>query len=89
MRKRSNDWKLGLSFSEKRLRYAMRGGFGERWLPDWFLKLLVNIWNPLACAIWGHTYLCRRAPGELPVCADCMRKVKPTVEQERDVINEW
>lgn len=63
-------------------------GYFINW-PNWIKKMIVSIWNLIACKIWGHSYLGRRRPNELPTCCDCCQKVKPTLEQEKDVINEW
>lgn len=59
------------------------------WLPYPVRKFIVVAWNHIACTIIGHSHLCRRAPGELPVCCDCSRRVRPKPEQESSVINEW
>lgn len=55
--------------------------------PSWMQHFVCKNWNYFACIFLGHRWLCRRAPGELPVCADCNRKIKRFKENE--VMNEW
>ena len=58
-----------------------------RFAPDWFNKTLIAVYNPIACMIWGHSYLCQETPDKLPVCCDCSRPVVPSPGDS--VIKEW
>lgn len=80
---------MGISLSNWKFVWSPKKYGILRGWPYSFKKFIVSIWNHVACTIIGHSYLCRRAPGELPVCCDCIRRVKPTIEQESSVINEW
>ena len=77
--------RMGLVNSEGRIAWGLDSGS----LRDWprLALFICAAWNPIACWLWGHRYLCRRAPGELPVCADCSRRIRRF--NEKHVTNEW
>lgn len=80
--------RLGLSFyNNYKMAWSPRSPL--KFVPEWIQKKIIDVWNPFACSIWGHSCLCREKPGVLPVCCDCGKPVQPTPEQEESVINEW
>lgn len=82
-------WDSGLSWAgNHKLAWGHQHGF-LRWWPHPVKHFVITVWNHVACTIYGHSHLCRNAPGELPVCCDCCRKVRPTADEEPHVINEW
>ena len=47
--------KMGLVLSKKNhaLLYGYRRGFGQ-WIPHRMKRVIVDLWNPIACHLWGH-----------------------------------
>lgn len=83
----NDDRRMGLVFSgEHKLVWRWRGGWLRTW-PEVIKHAIVDVWNPIACRIWGHSYLCQASPDKLPVCCDCEGRVKPKAGQS--VIQEW
>ena len=39
------------------LGYGWHHGVGRRWLPYFLKRWIVKMWNPIACARWGHSWL--------------------------------
>lgn len=46
----------GLAFHQHKLVYAWHAG-RLGWLPYRYQKVIVHLWNPLACRIWGHDWI--------------------------------
>lgn len=76
------------------LGYGYNHGFGRRWLPYWASRIIVCLWNPIACQFWGHswfpdfeqaTWLDERKPDFSSVtedlCSDCSKR-RPTLRKK-------
>lgn len=75
------EWRLGLCFihtSTRRLAlgYRNKGGFGYRWMPEWLMRSIVKVWNPVTCRIEGHDKLDQKAlgMGNKIVCVNCSKE---------------
>lgn len=56
---------FGLAFINKhKLGYGYKHGFGYKWLPYFIQKIIINIWNFIACRIFGHDWFVNFDPKE-------------------------
>jgi hypothetical protein len=44
---------VGLVLSGKHLAYGWKRGWLQ-WAPSCVRKTIIDVWNPVACCIWGH-----------------------------------
>ena len=79
--------KTGLVLYKGKLYYGVRHGWCQ-WLPGNLLRLIVNVWNPVGCRIFGHGHLIQNEKGKDAECTDCCRIVRGSANNE-DLIRVW
>ena len=64
---------MGLAVWGHSLVYGWKHG-RLRWAPMWVKRLIVAIWNPIACRVWGHDVFGPFEKGDKAVCVNCCKK---------------
>lgn len=65
----TGNWGLGLV--HHKLYWNPRGGFLS-WLPESATSVIMDIWNFVACKLYGHHWLPDWCQPYLDICTDCM-----------------
>lgn len=63
---------MGLYLCRKKLCWTING-FGNKWMPTFFKRKIVCMWNKISCLIFGH-YFFSKKNDKYRVCCDCSKK---------------